>query len=136
MRDDRERRRSRGGRLKVFAALVALAFVVTLAFVVGNRLSDEALGVLAGAVCGVGAAIPTSLIIVAVTRRNRREPRASEFRSQQQGTYPPVIVVSPQGTQRRSSGYWNSLPPSLTDPRERSFKVVGGASKDAGGDTI
>jgi hypothetical protein len=55
--------------LKIFAGLVAMAFAVTLAAVVGRRLSDEALAVLAGAVCGVGAAIPTSLLIVAVTRR-------------------------------------------------------------------
>ena len=58
---DETMNRSRGGsRLKIFAGLVALAFAVTLAVIVGNRLSDEALAVLAGAVCGVGAAIPTS----------------------------------------------------------------------------
>ena len=62
--------RGRGwGRVRIFAGLVMMAFAVTLAVVVGRRLSDEALAVLAGAVCGVGAAIPTSLLIVAVSRR-------------------------------------------------------------------
>ena len=50
----------RWGRLKVFAGVAMVVFVMTLALVVGNRLSTEALGVLAGTVCGVGAAIPTS----------------------------------------------------------------------------
>jgi hypothetical protein len=108
--------------LKLFAGLVVLAFAVTLAVIVGNRLSDEALGVLAGAVCGVGAAIPTSLIVVAVTRRQRQEPERSP-QPQQQG-YPPVVVVTPQGTSR-SSGQWNSLPSSLSPPMERNFTVVG-----------
>ena len=54
--DDRGAAESRSP--KVALGLVALAFAVTLAVVVGNRLSDEALAVLAGAVCGVGAAIP------------------------------------------------------------------------------
>jgi len=67
---DESMNRSRGAsRVKIFAGLVAMAFAVTLAVIVGSRLSDEALAVLAGAVCGVGAAIPTSLLIVAVSRR-------------------------------------------------------------------
>ncbi len=121
-RDERTQREDRWRRLKFFAGLVVLAFTVTLAIIVGNRLSDEALGVLAGAVCGVGAAIPTSLIVVAVTRRQHREPE-QEPRAQQQ-SYPPVVVVTPQGTQR-SNGQWNSLPASLSPPRERNFTVVG-----------
>lgn len=121
-RDERTRREDRWRRLKLFAGLVVLAFAVTLAVIVGNRLSDEALGVLAGAVCGVGAAIPTSLIVVAVTRRQRQEPERSP--QPQQQSYPPVVVVTPQGTSR-SSGKWNSLPSSLSPPMERNFTVVG-----------
>ncbi|MGD2178538.1 MAG: hypothetical protein PVG71_12025, partial [Anaerolineae bacterium] len=113
----------------------------TLALVVGNRLSDEALGVLAGAVCGVGAAIPTSLIVVAVTRRRHRpfsrgptEPQDRVHTPRQHGC-PPLIVVSPQGGQPWSGG-WDSPGyqlSSLRAPLERDFTVVGGASDSVAG---
>ena len=110
------------GRMKIFAGLVTMAFAVTLAVIVGSRLSDEALAVLAGAVCGVGAAIPTSLLIVAVSRR--RDERRAQPPAQQQATYPPVVVVAPPGGQRRP-GDWNALLPSLAAPVQRHFNVVG-----------
>ena len=138
--DERGNRSGGWNRLKIFAGLVVMAFAVTLAVVVGNRLSDEALAVLAGAACGVGAAIPTSLLVVAVTRR-RHEPRGFGEPSGRelgravqppmpQGVYPPVVVVTPPGGQQRP-GEWNSLPPSFTAPTQRHFTVVGGAPADA-----
>jgi hypothetical protein len=133
----REERSRRWGRLGVFVGVVVVAFVVTLALVVGNRLSDEALGVLAGAVCGVGAAIPTSLIVVAVALRNScnstsggRDEMFPHGPSDLQQRYPPVIVVSSQGGHPWSGG-WNSpgyQPSSLRAPLEREFTVVGGVS--------
>jgi len=130
--DERQYRNGGWRRLKVFAGLVVMAFAMTLAVVVGNRLSDEALAVLAGAVCGVGAAIPTSLLVVAVSRR-RDEQRAQP--PVPQGVYPhpltpPVVVVAPPGGQQWPSG-WNGLPPSLTAPMQRHFTVVGGSPVDA-----
>jgi hypothetical protein len=124
--DERSAHKSTRRGLKVFAGLVGLGFAVTLAVVVGNRLSDEALAVLAGTVCGVGAAIPTSLLIVAVTRR-RDEPRVQPTMSQ--GPYPPVVVVTPPGGQQQPAG-WNTLPPSLQAPIQRHFTVVGEALED------
>jgi hypothetical protein len=121
----RENGNARGsGRMKTFLGLVALTFAVALALVIGNRLSDQALAVLAGAVCGVGAAIPTSLIIVAVSRRQREEPREVQPMVQQ-GAYPPVVVIAPQGHQQQPYG-WNGLPASLSAPSQREFTVVGG----------
>jgi hypothetical protein len=120
------------GRAKVFAGLLALAFAVTLAVVTSNRLSDEALGVLAGAVCGVGAAIPTSLLVVAVSQRKREEQRTMNTSLQApmyQGGYPPVVVVAPP-TPQQPSGWNNMLPPSLTAPQQRQFTVVGGTPID------
>ena len=130
--DERENRSRGGGRLKIFAGLVAMAFAVALAMVIGRRLSDEALAVLAGAVCGVGAAIPTSLLIVAVSRR-REEQRAQPAVPQgmyPQGMYPPVVVVAPPAGPQRYND-WNPFPPSLTAPVQRQFTVVGGAPIDA-----
>ena len=117
-------------RRRTFLGLVATCFAVALAVIVGNRLSDEALAVLAGAVCGVGAAIPTSLIIVAVSRhRGARECRNEEPPlhppAYSQGAYPPVVVVAPPDRWQQSTG-WNGLPPSLPPPTQRDFTVVGG----------
>lgn len=116
-------------RLKIFAVIATLAFIVTLAWVVGNRLSDEALSVLAGAVCGVGAAIPTSLLIVAVSRR-REEPQTRAQAAQ--APYPPVVVVAPPG-HSPSTGDWRAPYASMTAPTERQFTVVGGGDGPQGG---
>ena len=141
MREEREERASRWRRFKTFLGVVTVAFAVTLAVMVGNRLSEEALGVLAGAVCGVGAAIPTSLIVVAVSRRQSEDRSSEQTRrrerevdSDPQHTYPPVVVISPQGNHpssyswrgagRAPSGY-RSLP--MGGRTEREFTVVGGA---------
>ncbi|MBL7063270.1 MAG: hypothetical protein ISS49_03540 [Anaerolineae bacterium] len=138
--DERQNRNGGWSRLKIFAGLVVMAFAVTLAVIVGNRLSDEALAVLAGAVCGVGAAIPTSLLVVAVTRRRdeRRDfgcaqdrPSRATQPSMPQGVYPPVVVVTPPGGQQQP-GAWNALPPSATMPIQRHFTVVGGLPVDVG----
>lgn len=126
------------GKLKVFAGLVALTFAITLALVVGNRLTNEALAVLAGAVCGVGAAIPTSLIIVAISRRQREEiheePLTYQRGAYPQGAYPPVVIVTPQGGQPQQPYGWNGIPPSLSTQSQREFTVVGGTpmSKEVG----
>jgi len=128
--DERDNRNSGWRRLKTFIGLVTLVFAVTLAVIVGNRLSDEALAVLAGAVCGVGAAIPTSLLIVAVSRRRNEESERRVQPPTPQGVYPPVVVVAPPGGQQRPNA-WNGLPPSLTAPMQRNFTVVGGAPVDA-----
>jgi hypothetical protein len=119
-----------GEWLKVFTGLVVTAFAVTLAVVIGNRLSDQALAVLAGAVCGVGAAIPTSLLIVAVTRRHdESRARPTMYPPAPQGAYPPVVVVAPPGAQQVPNA-WNALPPSFNAPVPRQFTVVGGSPVD------
>ena len=124
--DERRNHNGRRDRLKIFAGLTALTFAVTLAVVIGNRLSDQALAVLAGAVCGVGAAIPTSLLVIVVSRRRdeQRVPLSAQP-PVQHGVYPPVVVVAPPGGQQRV-GDWNALSPSLTAPMQRQFTVVGG----------
>ena len=127
MVDNREYRDHRLGRLRLFGAIVVVASAVTLTMVVGSRLSNEALSVLAGAVCGVGAAIPTSLVILSVSRR-RDEPRERPVaqNSRHAGAYPPIVVVSPTPAQQPAGG-WNPLPASMAAPSGRHFTVVGGS---------
>jgi hypothetical protein len=118
----------RGRRLKVLAALVIVAFSVTLAAVIGQRLSDQAVSILAGAVCGVAASIPTSLLIIWVSRRQQESDRRPERHTP--GIYPPVVVVQPpsqpSGASYQVPGY---LPPNV-QPMPREFTVVGGETDE------
>jgi len=117
------RRSSSRGRALI--GVVAVAFAVSLAVVVGQRLSDQAISVLAGAVCGVGASIPTSLLIAWVTQRRREQRQAQPM----QGVYPPVVVVQPpqpSGPAPQQPGY---LPPYVP-PTAREFTVVGGDAEE------
>ena len=126
------------GGSKTALTVVALAFAVTMAVIVGNRLSDQALAVLAGSVCGVAAAIPTSLLILAIARwRDRPKEEPMPFHPiapgyppypQQYSGYPPVIVIAPPQGQLPQ---WGSPYPSpFGPPVEREFTVVGGEGTD------
>ena len=126
MNDEMRTHDNRWKRLQVFAGVVVMAFAITLAAVIGNRLSDQALAVLAGAVCGVGAAIPTSLLIVAVTRRQDNGHRQRGVYQQPHPPYPPVVVVTPPQNGQQWPGDWNNRPPALDAPSQRHFVVVGG----------
>ncbi|RLC89969.1 MAG: hypothetical protein DRI77_15185 [Chloroflexi bacterium] len=86
-------------KVKVFVLFLLLLGTLLGIFVSPPYLGKQGLAMLVGAVCGVGVAIPTSLLIVAVSRRRdeRREPVFAP-----QGVYPPVIVVAPQ--ERQSAG--------------------------------
>ncbi len=95
-------------RALVVMGLGVVAFAVALAIYVGNHLSNEALAVLTGAVCGAGAMLPAAMLgFVSLLRRreaDRNEPPHPPV-SQPQTQYPPVIVVAPPGQH-------NALPPS------------------------
>jgi len=115
--------RPRRNGFRIVAIITAIAFAITLAIITGNRLSNESLAVLAGAVCGVAAAIPTSLLILAVTRRNQRtEPDTMHIPQQPTMTQPTIMVIPPMQMPQQ--------PPTLpatweTGPVQRNFTVVG-----------
>jgi len=113
-------RGDKDGRLRLLASLVMVAFAVTLAVVIGQRLSDQAVAVLTGAVCGVGASIPTSLLIVWVTRQREKQQPV-----QPASPYPPVVVVQPPAQLGASTNQGGYLPP-YAPPARREFTVVGG----------
>jgi len=109
-----------------------ILFLITLAVVIGLRMSNEAMAVVIGVIFGVAASIPTSLLIVAVTWR--REKRAAGHASgtrrppAQEALPPSVVIVNPggmgTGNAYRSPAY---LPqPDLQwSPPPRQFRVVG-----------
>lgn len=127
--DDGDRKRN--GRTRIMVAMVGIAFAVSLAVVVGQRLTDQAISVLAGAVCGVGASIPTSLLVLwAVRRKDQEEKRPS--RQASSGTYPPVVVVQSPPQMGRGRSHQQAYLPPQVQPMSREFTVVGGEMEELG----
>jgi len=82
--------------MKKLLALSIIAAGVTLAIVVGQRMSTDAMAVVVGVVFGVAASIPTSLLIVAATRGRRDESRYSSTATRSIGPDPRPPAVAPQ----------------------------------------
>lgn len=101
--------------------ITAIAFAVALAYFVGSRLSNEALAVVVGAVCGISASIPVCIALVIASSNNwgRREESIEpdnfrygydarrygygELRHRQ--SQPPIVFVSPPQTQMPYAPY-------------------------------
>ncbi|MBI4788633.1 MAG: hypothetical protein HY782_16500 [Chloroflexi bacterium] len=118
--------------------LVGIAFAATFAVVVGNRLSDEAMAVVVGAICGISASIPVSIgFVIAASRHWGRDDRGGDAPGRgydEPRPYaqpqPPVIVISPP--QQNQSPYQYPaapyyLPASNGDAPlgAREFKIIG-----------
>ena len=106
---------------------VVVVFVAVLAVIIGQRMSTDAMAVVVGVLFGVTASIPTSLLVVAVTRR-AQERGAEEGRGHRERMQPPVIVVNPGGSKAAPwySPYQSpALPPSLHGEPTRSFHIMG-----------
>jgi hypothetical protein len=117
--------RRRANRLQIATGLALIVAAAVSVIVITNRLTDQALAVLAGALCGVGAAIPTSLIIVAITRR-REEPTRREAPQPPAYPYQPPVFMLPQPYQQPAP------PPPRPEPTiggwtetQRNFTVIG-----------
>ena len=116
--------------------LASIAFVVALAYIVGSRLSNEAIAVVVGAVCGIGASIPVSIALVIASSNNwgrREEPSQPNYGydPRRYATQPQVLFVSAPQTQMPYGGYPQNpyyfptpSPEVALEPRE--FKIIGG----------
>jgi hypothetical protein len=109
-----------------------LAFGLTLAAIIGQRMSTDAMAVVIGVAVGVAASVPTSLLLVALLRRERgggwrSEPPASQPAQLQA---PNVIVLNPADLmgQRREQPYVPLPPPevSAADGGMRRLRIIGG----------
>ena len=124
--------------MRRFLYVAGIIFVITLAVVMGTRMSPDALAVVIGIICGVLASIPTSAMLVWVMRQRDKqvEMQIGHMRPLN-GQYPPVVVVNGQGT----NGYTNPFPtPALSagspSPGGRSFKVIGQENTETVGDLL
>ena len=114
-------------RVTLIIGLGVVAFAVTLATYVGTHLSNEALSVLTGAACGVGAMLPGALIGGLALLR-RREVTTLATQPPVPAQYPPVFVVaSPALPNASPAGNWQgAYPQSFNAPAsERQFSVIG-----------
>jgi hypothetical protein len=103
--------------MKKVVTIALIAFAVTLAVIIGKRMSTDAMAVVIGVACGVVASIPTSLLILAVSnRRGEREVR-------QRRDYPPVVIVNPGSNQ--SHHLQPPFPTPMIQGQERQFNVIG-----------
>lgn len=113
--------------VKRIAGLVVVAFAITLAIVVGTRLSSDAIAVLVGVVAGVAASIPTALLLIVVTRRREESDDDDErhYRDLRRDS-PPVIVVAPGSAPQALPQYTGSYQAQLAPPTgRRHFRVMG-----------
>jgi hypothetical protein len=124
--------------MKKFFFMAGLVFAITLAAVMGARMSPDALAVVIGIVCGVVASIPTSAMLVWVMRhRDKQEAQMAQMRPFS-GQYPPVVVVNGQGTNGYGSPYGGPVlsPGSYPAPAPRNFKVIGQENTETVGDVL
>ena len=119
--------------MKRLIPVILLGFGVALAIVIGQRMSTDAMAVVIGVAVGVAASVPTSLLLVALLRKERatyrpdmgREPMYPPALPQQQ---PNVIVLDPsQFGAGRNAQYQTPLPPPDFEPDGgmRRLRVVG-----------
>jgi len=109
----------------------AVAFGVALALVIGMRLDRAALAVIAGVTCGVGASIPTGLLVVYLLRRRDAagERQAARGYGREVASPPVVVVTAPTAAQLPPGTAWPGAPGAygapVPAPAPREFAVIG-----------
>lgn len=109
--------------MKKWILVLGGLFLVALAILIGRGMSPDAMAVVVGVVCGIGASIPTSLLLLMISRR--REGNAEPSRPFP--AVPPVMIVNPPagmyGTYQGQPAQ-HYLPP-INGAGNRRFHVVG-----------
>lgn len=119
--------------MKKIIVPVLLGFGVVLAVIIGQRMSTDAMAVVIGVAVGVAASVPTSLLLVALLRRQRQpldDYRAPEYNTRQL-QQPPVIVVNPGQWMGQGQQPMPMPPAQMMDGGQRQISVVG--ADDAAG---
>jgi hypothetical protein len=110
------------------AVLLLLVFVVTLAVVVGERMSTDAMAVVVGVVCGVAAGIPMSVLLMLALRRRDREAQEAMYaqtKAQYPGPNPPVVVIQGGAPAANLPPPYYPVHTTVDEPTHRRFRVIG-----------
>ena len=113
--------------MRVLMVLGAV-FCVTLAVVVGSRMSVDATALVVGVACGVLASIPTSLLLIWAISRRDGASTVNQHGGNGSYTYPPVVVVNPgSGSGRPAWGQpgWPGYEELPLLAGGRQYKIVG-----------
>jgi hypothetical protein len=117
--------------MKRWIVPLMLGFGVTMALVIGKRMSTDAMAVVIGVAVGVAASVPMSVLLVALIRREH--PAWHQEPPSTQGAYPqmpqpPIIMLNPADlVQRGAQQNYTPLPPPqfADDGGLRRLRVVG-----------
>ncbi len=112
-------------------ALIGIAFAIALAVVIGNRLSNDSMAVLVGALCGISASMPACIALIIAMKQNwGRAAVETDPSPQYRYPYaqPPVVFIAPP--QQHPNAPMNApyfLPPQMNDGAypAREFKIIG-----------
>jgi hypothetical protein len=122
--------------MKKYLLLIGVAFAVSLAVVMGVRMSADAMAVIIGIIFGLLASIPTSVMLVWVLRQRDKQLEAQFGQQRSFGHYPPVVVVNGQGTNGYNSSMSPPLPAAVNGNGGRNFKVIGQENTETMGDVL
>ena len=78
---------------RAFLYLCLLAFVITLAAIIGWRLADQAMAVIIGVLAGVAASVPTSLAVVWLVLQRRLAASQRVISSTAAPPPPPQVII-------------------------------------------
>jgi hypothetical protein len=117
--------------MKKLALPAVVGFGVALALIIGQRMSTDAMAVVVGVAVGVTASVPTSLLLVAMLRRERTV--GASWRTEApaplpQLPQPNIIVLNPADLSAGRSGQMQvPLPPPdlQLDGGLRRLRVIG-----------
>jgi len=112
-------------------SLLVVAFAVTLAVIVGSRLSTEAMAILVGVVSGVAVSVPVGLVFLLLSQRQAAGMRGYQAGREWPGERWPVAGGVQPYTASAANASYLSLPagmPPVTPwavSRPREFRIIG-----------
>ena len=113
-------------------ALAALGFGVTMAIIIGQKLSEQAMAVIVGAVIGVAASVPMTALVLWLTQRHAAQgPAMTRGFASPAEVRPQVYVVQtpapPAPAQPLAQMGYLSAPALMpyAAHAERQFTIIG-----------
>jgi hypothetical protein len=105
----------------------AFGFGTALGLVIGLRLDQAALAVVAGLACGVGASVPGGVLVLLLWRRRERAPetRGVQGYGQPARWEPPLVVLAPPTARVLPQGQSPLEAYDGTMPAGREFSLIG-----------
>lgn len=98
--------------------ITAILFAVTLAVMIGLRLSTDALAVIIGVLFGIAASVPATLLLLFLMMRQQKQELPPPMTG-----YPPVVVINGQ---EKGPTYAPPALPSFTNGTgSRKWTVIG-----------